>query len=332
MAATYPPGPAPRTRTSKSLTRDRLQRVARLDHRWLACRNPPDDVAGWTHADPHRRGVRVPGYPLRQRFERAGHDVTALIRHHPGPRRPVGTRTRRSTRSWSTTPTSWSTSPARRCWATRTQKHARRLLESRVAHDARAGRGDRCERPQACLPRRERDSFYGDHGAEPVTEDAESRGSAFLTRVTRDWQAATEPASAAGARTCVLRTAPVFGPGSMVTAALRRLFRLGLGGRLGSGRQYFPLVSAQDWVEAVARMASRRNHQRTGEPGGARPPDQRGVDPDARAAAAPADRAPGAGSRHPARGRSDGPRAARLGPRAPAGAPRPGFPVRPSRR
>ena len=52
-------------------------------------------------------------------------------------------------------------------------------------------------------------SYYGDHGADELTEASDSRGDAMLTRVTREWQSATDPAVQAGARVCVLRTAPV---------------------------------------------------------------------------------------------------------------------------
>lgn len=98
-------------------------------------------------------------------------------------------------------------------------------------------------------------SYYGDHGDAPVTEDSQSRGDAFLTSVTIDWQAAAQPAVDAGARVCVLRTAPVLDRNSAPLRQLRLLFSLGLGGRLGNGRQYFPVISLQDWVGAVSFLA-----------------------------------------------------------------------------
>ena len=98
-------------------------------------------------------------------------------------------------------------------------------------------------------------SVYGDHGAEPLTETADSRGDALLTEVTRVWEAATQAAQAAGARVCILRTAPVMDVRSQPLKSLRLLFKLGLGGRLGDGRQYFPMISLRDWVGAVAHLA-----------------------------------------------------------------------------
>lgn len=97
-------------------------------------------------------------------------------------------------------------------------------------------------------------SWYGDHGAAELTEASDSRGHALLTRVTREWQAATGPAVAAGARVCVLRTAPVFDHGAAPLKQLRLLFRAGLGARLGTGRQHLAMISLRDWVGAVAHL------------------------------------------------------------------------------
>jgi uncharacterized protein (TIGR01777 family) len=98
-------------------------------------------------------------------------------------------------------------------------------------------------------------SWYGDHGATPVTEESESLGDALMTRVTRDWQAATDPAVEAGARVCILRTSPVMARGGDTMKLLEPLFKLFLGARLGDGRQYFPIISLADWVGAVTFLA-----------------------------------------------------------------------------
>ncbi len=97
--------------------------------------------------------------------------------------------------------------------------------------------------------------IYGDHGSQRVTEMTDSRGDALLTRVSREWKAATEPARAAGARVCVLHTAPVHDRRSQPLMALRLLFKAGLGGKLGDGSQYVPMISARDWVDAVIHLA-----------------------------------------------------------------------------
>lgn len=100
-------------------------------------------------------------------------------------------------------------------------------------------------------------SYYGDHGDEPVTEAADSRGNAFLTGVTLDWEAAAQPAVDAGARVCVLRTSPVMDRSSAPLQQQLLLFKAGLGGRLGNGRQYMPMISLRDWVGAVRFLAER---------------------------------------------------------------------------
>jgi len=98
-------------------------------------------------------------------------------------------------------------------------------------------------------------AVYGDHGDAPVTEAGDSRGHTLMADVTRVWEAAAQPAIAAGARVCVLRTSPVMDRESEPLRILRRLYRLGLGGRLGSGQQYFPMVSLRDWLAAVVFLA-----------------------------------------------------------------------------
>ena len=102
-------------------------------------------------------------------------------------------------------------------------------------------------------------SVYGDHGSEPLTETADSRGDDLLTEVTRVWEAAAQPARDAGARVCILRTAPVMDVRSQPLKALRLLFTFGLGGRLGDGNQYFPMISLRDWVGGVAHLVEHQD-------------------------------------------------------------------------
>lgn len=102
-------------------------------------------------------------------------------------------------------------------------------------------------------------SWYGDHGSASVTEDSETTGDAFLTRVAREWEAAAEEARTAGARVCVLRTAPVMDKASPPLKQLRLLFQLGGGARLGSGEQYMPMISLRDWVGAVSYLVESRD-------------------------------------------------------------------------
>lgn len=96
--------------------------------------------------------------------------------------------------------------------------------------------------------------WYGDHGPAELTEAADSRGHSLMVNVCRDWQAAAQPAVDAGGRVVFLRTTPVMDRSSAPLKQLRLLFKAGLGGRLGSGRQYMPMVSLRDWVGATSYL------------------------------------------------------------------------------
>ena len=97
-------------------------------------------------------------------------------------------------------------------------------------------------------------AWYGDHGQEVVTEESDSRGDSLMTSVSRQWQDATTAAVESGARVCLLRTSPVMDRSSAPVKQLRLLFRAGLGGRLGDGRQRMPMVTLRDWVDGVGHL------------------------------------------------------------------------------
>ncbi|MFC5182099.1 TIGR01777 family oxidoreductase [Actinomadura harenae] len=92
--------------------------------------------------------------------------------------------------------------------------------------------------------------FYGDTGDREVDENTPS-GTGFLAGLARSWEDATSPASRAGARVAIARTAHVLGAGGGLLGKLLPLYRLGLGGRLGSGRQYWSWISLTDEVAAL---------------------------------------------------------------------------------
>ena len=102
-------------------------------------------------------------------------------------------------------------------------------------------------------------AWYGDHGNAPVTEETDSVGDAFLTRVAHAWQDATDAAREAGARVCVLRTSPVMDRTSPPLKQLKLLFQVGGGARLGSGRQHMPMISLRDWIGAVSYLIESRD-------------------------------------------------------------------------
>lgn len=135
------------------------------------------------------------------------------------------------------------------------KRWARTLRESRVSSTrVLAGAIAASERKPAFLAGNAV-GIYGDHGDEEVTEAGDSRGHTLMGDVTRAWEAAARPAVESGARVCVLRTSPVMDRESEPLRTLRRLFALGLGGKIGSGRQYFPMVSLRDWLAATVHLA-----------------------------------------------------------------------------
>jgi uncharacterized protein len=95
--------------------------------------------------------------------------------------------------------------------------------------------------------------YYGDTGSRTVTEQ-EPAGEDFLAQLCAQWEAATAPAEAAGVRVVRLRTGLVLDRKAMLMQILGRVFRLGLGGRMGSGQQYWPWISLTDVVGAVRHL------------------------------------------------------------------------------
>ncbi|EKF23347.1 NAD dependent epimerase/dehydratase family protein [Mycolicibacterium hassiacum DSM 44199] len=92
--------------------------------------------------------------------------------------------------------------------------------------------------------------YYGDTGDRVVDETA-AAGTGFLAQLCQDWEAATAAAQQAGARVVLLRTGLVLSQSGGVLGRLRTLFSLGLGGRLGNGRQYMPWISLEDEVRTI---------------------------------------------------------------------------------
>lgn len=89
--------------------------------------------------------------------------------------------------------------------------------------------------------------YYGDRGDEPLTEDS-GPGTSFLAQVCVDWEAAADPARQSGVRVVHLRTGLVLAAEAQAMKRLLPLFKAGLGGRFGSGRQYWPWISIDDAV------------------------------------------------------------------------------------
>lgn len=133
----------------------------------------------------------------------------------------------------------WSTSRRREIVSSRVQSTS--LLARTVA---------RLGRTPAVMVSASAVGFYGDRGGEELTEDS-TPGRGFLADVCQAWEDATEPAAQAGVRVVRLRSGVVLSARGGALGRQLPLFRVGLGGRLGTGRQWLSWISLPDEVGAV---------------------------------------------------------------------------------
>jgi len=193
------------------------------------------------------------GSALRERLVAAGHPVTVLVRRPPSSS---------SERGWH--PERGQLDPglvdgvdAVIClsgagvgdhrW---TAEYKRTLVDSRVnSVSAIADAISKAARPPGVFLCASAVGYYGDTGERIATESSPA-GKGFLAELCRKWEAAADAASPSGTRVVNLRTGLVLGNGGLMTR-LRPLFKLGLGGRLGSGRQYMPWISLADEADAI---------------------------------------------------------------------------------
>lgn len=131
---------------------------------------------------------------------------------------------------------------------TSAKKH--RIIESRTASTrniatalAQAGAGRKLLTASAI-------GIYGSRGDELITESTSS-GHDFLSLVGREWEAASEPARAAGLRVVNLRIGVVLTPRGGALRQMLTPFRLGLGGKIGSGAQWMSWISLDDVIAAI---------------------------------------------------------------------------------
>jgi uncharacterized protein (TIGR01777 family) len=137
-----------------------------------------------------------------------------------------------------------------------TRWSAKRLEEIR---SSRVLVGDVLSRALAALPSRpavlvsgSAVGIYGDRGDE-VLDEASAQGSGVLADLCRSWEASTTAAAEGGIRVVTLRTGIVLGAKGGILAALAPLFKLGLGARLGDGRQWTSWISLEDEVRVILR-------------------------------------------------------------------------------
>ncbi len=132
-----------------------------------------------------------------------------------------------------------------------TPEQKQRILDSRVRGTTLlAATLAELDRPPAVLLSGSAIGVYGDTGDRPVDE-TRAPGSDFLAQVCVEWEGATTAASEAGIRTVLLRTGIVLDADGGALGKQLTFFRLGLGGRSGSGRQYWSWITLTDEVAAI---------------------------------------------------------------------------------
>ena len=137
------------------------------------------------------------------------------------------------------------------------ERHKEAVLSSRVDGTSTIARAlaATSDRPRVLLSA-SGVGYYGATGDEAADETA-PKGTGFAADVVRAWEDATAPAVAAGVRVVVMRTGVVLGPGGGALGKMLPLFKLGLGGRLGSGKQWMSWIALPDYLAAVRFLLGR---------------------------------------------------------------------------
>lgn len=100
--------------------------------------------------------------------------------------------------------------------------------------------------------------IYGDRGDETLTEQSRPAKS-FLADLSVEWEKEAYLARSLGIKVCCLRTGIVLGKEGGALASMLPVFRLGIGGRLGSGKQWMSWIHLEDWLEAVEFLMLQEN-------------------------------------------------------------------------
>jgi len=127
----------------------------------------------------------------------------------------------------------------------------RAIRESRVLGTRHLVAGiERCAKRPKVLISTSAVGYYGDQGEKLVTEESPP-GSDFLAQICREWEVEAARAEELGLRVVRLRISTVLGPKGGALQALLPLFKWGLGGPLGSGRQWWPWIHRDDLVGLI---------------------------------------------------------------------------------
>lgn len=132
-----------------------------------------------------------------------------------------------------------------------------------VKHELRSSRLDStqtlvaairaADRPPQVLVNASATGYYGDRGDEPLDETTAS-GDGFLAALCADWEAAAAAAEPAGTRVVMLRLGMVLDAGGGALSKMLTPFKLGFGGPIGNGRQYWPWIAMDDVIGAVFHL------------------------------------------------------------------------------
>jgi uncharacterized protein (TIGR01777 family) len=203
-------------------------------------------------------GTGFLGRALAARLAAAGHEIVVLTRRD----QPAQATHRAVTWSPDGNPGVWAgeidgsdvivnlagESIAGRRWS---PEQKQRILESRVLATRSLVAGiERASRPPHTFVSGSAVGFYGPHGDEIVTEETQA-GSDFLARVCTQWEAEARRAVSSHTRVVCIRTGLVLARDGGALPAMLPPFKLGAGGPLGSGRQYWPWIHRDDWLGLV---------------------------------------------------------------------------------
>lgn len=135
-----------------------------------------------------------------------------------------------------------------------TEEKKRRILESRQKGTRLLARKiSELPEPPSVMVSVSATGYYGDRGNELLTEESES-GDLFLSEVCREWEAAADPAREAGVRVVHPRFGIVLSTEGGALGTTLPIFKLGGGGKVGSGRQYWSWVSFDDVIGAILHL------------------------------------------------------------------------------
>ncbi len=196
------------------------------------------------------------GAAVVRRLDAAGHQVSRMVRGTPQPGEihwiPAGALETEPLEGFDAVVHLAAENIAGRWTATKKA----RILNSRVQGTLTvAATVARLQRKPRVLVSASAIGYYGSRGDETLDESS-TAGSDFLAEVARQWEAATEAASRAGIRVVLLRFGVVLGESGGALKQMLRPFKMGVGGRIGSGQQWMSWVALEDAAGAVEHAIS----------------------------------------------------------------------------